>query len=225
MRFLIIDTVSENYKIYLFFNNVLIQKIVNNKDYIIKELKNILHESKASIEDLNFIGVLNGPGTYTSIRVGVALVNGLGLTVNVPIVSATLFDVLINSFEKNNNINNLDNNCTIIVTISNYKEGVFAQIFNSKLKCISEPLELTEDNIQSSTKKFSNIIVLTNNIKLTKKLFYFNQVTRQNFIDITAENIKNTILRKFYNKEYNIKFVPIEGLYIKPPKITIKIKE
>lgn len=225
MKFLIIDSVSNNYKIYLSCNNTFTQWIVDNKDSIVEDLKNLLQKNNVSLKDLSFIGVLAGPGTYTSIRVGIALVNALGLTNAIPIVSATLFDVLINSFIKNADFHKVSNNSTIIATVSNYKEGLFAQFFNNTFKSFLEPLELTEDNIQNNTKKFANITVITNDINLTKKLFSFNNLITQNFIDITAENIKNSILSKFYNKEYNTKFAPIGGLYIKPPKITIKIKE
>ena len=51
---------------------------------IFLEIENILHGNK--ISDLDFIVCLGGPGSFTGIRLGLSVVKGFNLAVNVPVI-------------------------------------------------------------------------------------------------------------------------------------------
>jgi tRNA threonylcarbamoyl adenosine modification protein YeaZ len=50
-------------------------------------IEQFLKKQKVSIKDLARIVVCSGPGSFTGIRVGVALSQGLGLALNIPVLA------------------------------------------------------------------------------------------------------------------------------------------
>ena len=48
-------------------------------------LEKLLEEHKLSLQDLTHIEVNPGPGSFTGVRVGVAIANALGFLLNIPV--------------------------------------------------------------------------------------------------------------------------------------------
>ncbi len=48
-------------------------------------INDFLGEEKVSLKDLSAISVNPGPGAFTSLRVGIAVANALGLALNLPV--------------------------------------------------------------------------------------------------------------------------------------------
>jgi len=57
-------------------------------------LRNMLAASDASMDDLIGVGVSTGPGSYTGLRIGVALAKGIAAARNLPLVGMTTLDTL-----------------------------------------------------------------------------------------------------------------------------------
>ena len=54
---------------------------------------NFIKENNVSMSDLNAIGVVVGPGSFTGIRMGIAYAKGLGIGLNIPVVPINAFEL------------------------------------------------------------------------------------------------------------------------------------
>lgn len=54
---------------------------------LLKEIDILLKKNNLNIKDLNLIGVFAGPGSYTSLRIGVVTANTMAWGLNVPIIA------------------------------------------------------------------------------------------------------------------------------------------
>lgn len=52
---------------------------------VLAMILDILKENKLKLKDLDSVRVEIGPGSYTGLRVGVAIANTLGLVLNIPV--------------------------------------------------------------------------------------------------------------------------------------------
>lgn len=91
-NFLYID--SSNPKkviIKLFTDNKIKVKSFNSQGnlakHFLKILNNFLKFNKITFTDISKIGVSVGPGSYTSLRIGVSIANALSYSLNIPIIA------------------------------------------------------------------------------------------------------------------------------------------
>ena len=56
----------------------------------------VLTDSKTSLEELSGISVVNGPGSFTGLRIGIATAFGLSTGYDIPLVGVSSLDVLAN---------------------------------------------------------------------------------------------------------------------------------
>jgi tRNA threonylcarbamoyl adenosine modification protein YeaZ len=95
---LFVNTLTKNAGMTISQNGKLFQaKFGERHDYsrdVIKVFDAVLKKTKLKPADLSGVVVLVGPGSYTSIRIGVSFANALGYAQNIPVVGMTLFDAL-----------------------------------------------------------------------------------------------------------------------------------
>lgn len=53
-------------------------------------INELLHETNTALSDLTNIEVVRGPGSFTGLRVGIAIANTLGKTLNIPVNNGPL---------------------------------------------------------------------------------------------------------------------------------------
>lgn len=58
-------------------------------------VREILDRCGAKATDLQALGVATGPGSFTSLRIGLALVKGMALALRIPVVGVPTLDVLV----------------------------------------------------------------------------------------------------------------------------------
>ena len=89
MKTLLIDTRESNKAtIGLRLNNKLISKTVNkkiNSQVVLPLIEKILRENKLVVWDIDEIEVFQGPGSFTGLRVGVAIANALSAALNIKV--------------------------------------------------------------------------------------------------------------------------------------------
>lgn len=66
----------------------------NHTEILAPAIDDIVHNAGASLSDLTAIAVVNGPGSYTGVRIGVAIAKGLATARALPVVGVTTLDVL-----------------------------------------------------------------------------------------------------------------------------------
>ncbi len=78
--------------------------------YLVPLIDDIIKENKITVNDLNEIIVVNGPGSFTGIRLGITVAKTLAYTLNIPIKTITSIEALAASIKLPNKIITIDDN-------------------------------------------------------------------------------------------------------------------
>ena len=150
-----IDTSLSDVSIALIKDGKLLSKINNNipgehSIYVTKYVDNILKENNLSPESVDEIIVVNGPGSFTGIRIGVTIAKIFAYLKNIRIVSIT--SLLARAIG-----NNEENILSIIdAKHDNYYIGLYDKNYN---KIIEKFSNITE--IEEIKKEYSPLLVDT----------------------------------------------------------------
>jgi len=66
----------------------------NHSILVMPMIDNILKSNKITTSDLNEIIVVNGPGSFTGVRIGVVIAKTLAYTLNIPIKTITSLECI-----------------------------------------------------------------------------------------------------------------------------------
>ena len=141
MLSLFLDTHNKNIVEVLYKDGSLLDKEIrlserNHSDYTVPMLNDLLKRNNLTVHDLNEIIVVNGPGSFTGVRIGVTIAKTLAYTLNIPIKTITSLECLaISDAHK-------DKKVAIIRDI----KGVFGQVFEKK--SITEPFYKSNDEFK-----------------------------------------------------------------------------
>ena len=99
MNFLSIDSISLKPSVSLFVNNIHIDCYDNSpsSSYLPDAINSILIKNSTDISLLDYIAVTIGPGSYTGIRVGLSVAQGIAFSLSIPLVPINTMDVLCSS--------------------------------------------------------------------------------------------------------------------------------
>ena len=100
----------------------------NHSILVMPMIDNILKSNKITTSDLNEIIVVNGPGSFTGVRIGVVIAKTLAYTLNIPIKTITSLECILVSTKGNNNK---------LATISDTK-GRYVGYFNKDNELLEE---------------------------------------------------------------------------------------
>ncbi len=172
MKSLFIDTHDSEIVIGLFNDDSLIderRKVSsrNHSDFTMPMIDDILKSNKLTVHDLKQILVVNGPGSFTGVRLGVTIAKTLAYTLNVPIKTITSLEAYAVSYESNDKK---------LVAIHDVK-GVFGALFANDDKLLSELFYKSNDDFKkyiSDEKLEDNIIPCKLDLSKIKK--YMNNI-------------------------------------------------
>lgn len=89
MYTLFLDTHSSNVNVSLIKEQKVITKeketFQSHSLFLLPMIKEILEEEKITIRDIEKIIVVNGPGSFTGIRIGLSVVKTMGYALNIPV--------------------------------------------------------------------------------------------------------------------------------------------
>ena len=83
--------------------NIEIESNQNHSSLVIPNIEKILSNNDINTSYLNEIIVVNGPGSFTGVRLGVTVSKTLAYTLNIPIKTITSLECMSVSIEKNTN--------------------------------------------------------------------------------------------------------------------------
>lgn len=162
MKYLFIDTCSNCLIISTIINNKIDYFFIdkNNNDTSSKVMK-VLKEAVADINTVDKIFVVNGPGSFTGIRVGVTIAKTIGFCLNIPIIKLSELELLATT--------NTDTKYN--VSLIDARRGyVYAGIYDKDLNCY-----LQEQHILLNDIKYPDSYTIIDNydnidlIKMIKK--------------------------------------------------------
>lgn len=99
MKILCVDTTSDNLTVAVIHNDRIFT-VINEEGRgttsanIIGCIDRALNSAGIKINELDYIGAVVGPGSFTGIRIGISVVNAFHLALKIPLISATTFEAL-----------------------------------------------------------------------------------------------------------------------------------
>lgn len=175
---LFIDTSMKNVSISIIKDNKILSIIqediaCEHSKYATYFLKKVLEEAKIDANDIDNIYVVNGPGSFTGVRIGVTIAKTYGYLINKEIIPVSSLKALALSSNNNNIIMSVitatKNNYYVGIYDNNYNDIILEQ-FVSKDKLLEIIKEYKVDNIVSNdfnvvgTHKFNKTIMNVVNI-------------------------------------------------------------
>ena len=96
MNFISIDSITKKPNIALFINNKYIDcyDSCDSSSHIPDAINSLLIDNSIDIKLLNYIAVTIGPGSYTGIRVGLSIAQGIAFSLSIPLVPINTIDFL-----------------------------------------------------------------------------------------------------------------------------------
>ena len=163
MKYLFIDT----------SNNLIISIIKNNKEIycfnsrdnsqtsakVMSILDESLTKTNLNIKDIDKIFVVNGPGSFTGIRVGVTIAKIIGFCLNIPIIPLSELELLATT-NANTNYN---------VSLIDARRGyVYGAIYDKDLKPYFKDKYILLSDLEKEYPSSYTIITDTNKIDIVK---------------------------------------------------------
>lgn len=167
MLSLFIDTHDKDIILALYQNGSLLEKNIktserNHSDYTMPMLKELLDRNNLSVNDLNQILVINGPGSFTGVRLGVTIAKTLAYTLNIPIKSMTSLEMYALGYKSD---------ITKLVTINDVK-GVFVGLYTSNNKQIGDLFYKANEDYEKYIKDNNLEENIVNEKKIDFELIY-----------------------------------------------------
>ncbi len=96
---LLLETITRNSCVSLFMNDSLLssehfEETESHSKDLLAKISSLLKSNTIFIKDFSYICVINGPGSFTSIRVGISTALGLAKALRIPIIGVNLSEVL-----------------------------------------------------------------------------------------------------------------------------------
>ena len=161
MYSLYIDTHDTEIVIGLYKDGSLIARKVkestrHHSDYTMPMLKEVLDSKNIKVNELGEILVVNGPGSFTGVRIGVTIAKTLAYTLNIPIKTITSLEMYACGEKEK------DNKLVIIRDV----KGVFYGLFDKENKQIGDLEYKSNTDFDEFVKEnnYQDIIVEEKNI-------------------------------------------------------------
>ena len=158
MRVLYIDTSSS----YLYSAIVEDDKLIASvsEDYgqslseiALPKIVEMFNENKLSPKDVDKIIVVDGPGSFTGIRIGITIAKVYAWSLNIPITTITSLEAMsISSKEKKNH-----------VPMINARRGyVYAAIYDENQKVIHKPEHMKWEDLEKEIHNLNSVEIISN---------------------------------------------------------------
>lgn len=172
MNTLFIDTHNEIIKIILFKEGKVVdlkekQSSMQHSVYTIPLIEEVLKNNDLESNNLNEILVVNGPGSFTGVRIGVTIAKTMSYLLNIPIK-------IINTLEMKAIFVNNDKK----IVIENEKNGKFVGVFDKDNKVIGDYFYLK--NSEYEEYKNNNEVSIVDDIDYEKVYEYLKNVKEIN---------------------------------------------
>lgn len=192
--------------------------------YLLPKVDALVKASKIKKDELNFIAVGLGPGSFTGLRIGVATAQTLAHALKIPLIGIPTFDVIAQKLAEEKNYLNFKYIC---VAIDAKKGEVYSCLYRRKdlqldkvsqiqllkpetlvnqLKEVKEPTLLAGDVVLSYREHFSER--LNKQLILAEQPFWYPDATV--LIQLAEEKIEEDKFKPYFQ---------VLPIYLRPAKI------
>lgn len=228
MYILALDT-SNKFQISLLKDNIVVETISLDRSFFIKEKSNmsdvilqyiseIIKKQNILIKDINCIGIVNGAGYFTGLRIAIVVAKMLKLSLNIPVFSFSSSYIQYKEILPQLHENNL-----AVIALDIGKSGCVLSIYNNQ-GLVIEDVYVDEEDLEVFFKENNisnnNLIIAGAKQDLFKEIEFFNKSKYCSNILIPSLKVLGNETLISYNKgEIN---EVIEPFYAKDVDMVIK---
>ncbi len=141
------------------------ESTMHHSDYIMPMLVELLNDNNITVHDLNEILCINGPGSFTGVRLGVTIAKTLAYTLNIKIKTATSLEMYAVSSNTNSNK---------LAIIKDLK-GAFGGLFDKDNSLLGDYFYMNNSELNEYIEKNNyESIIVENSIDFDKIYELFN---------------------------------------------------
>jgi tRNA threonylcarbamoyladenosine biosynthesis protein TsaB len=216
-----IESSSEYCTVLLCNNGEVISKVQHTEAFshaavLTRMVESCLNKTSLNFKDLEGVFISMGPGSYTSLRVGVSTAKGIAYAQNIPVIAIPSLKILALSALKYN-----QNKDAIYVGMTDARRmevyiGFYD--FEGNEVGVNRAMKLNEDSFNDY--KGQILVFAGSGVPKAKELYQ----ERENWIWTTREMDWDVFARLGYEKFTKGDFADLvngEPLYLKPPNITV----
>lgn len=158
-------------------DELFLDKGLTHSETILPMIDEILTRNELTLDDIDALAVNNGPGSFTGIRIGVAVVKGLAFEKNIPCYEvSTLDSIAFNCKDKNG----------LVVAVMDARRN---QVYNANYRIIDGKAEKIKDDRSILIKDLyleiseydGDVFVIGDGQDKVKEFFEENNMTQDNF--------------------------------------------
>ncbi len=185
-------------------------------EHVVPMIEQALKEAGAQYADIGLIAVVNGPGAFTGIRIGIATAKALGLSLHAPIIGVSTFEaVLRTAFQNEEN----RGYARVTVILETKRTDFYVQEFDGEGTPLTSGKCASAQEIRKGLTGQRTLIIGDGVDRILGEWETFpSSVVGKNsaMTDpvMTAEIGKNTFLKEKY-------FTEIKPVYLRPPDVTM----
>lgn len=178
-------------------------------------IENALNTTKMKYKDLDYLAVTNGPGSFTGIRIGLAVAKGIIHGTKIKSIGITNFETSF--YRTKQQLKSFDYS---IIFLNAYRNAQYIQVFDYEGKKISKPQLINNDSVVDFIKKYNGTLACSGS-GLTE-IYTSIQNLDNIYILPRFKTIKAIHIARYADEKINSGLIdPIEPLYIRPPDAII----
>lgn len=159
MRILYIDTSSSYLYTAIVEDNKLLGEVKEEfgqslSEVALPKIVSVFTENNIKPEQIDKIIVVNGPGSFTGIRIGITIAKVYSWSLNIPITTITSLEAMMLSNEKD---------AYKVPVIDARRQYVFGAIYDSNNRQILKPQHIKIEELKQQMASLDNYVVITNN--------------------------------------------------------------
>ena len=179
-------------------------------EYLTIFIDELLQSCNKSLKDLDAISVSIGPGSYTGLRIGLAVAKGLCFGLKIPLISVETLDSLLALGKK------VQPNINLCAVLDARRMEVYSKIISSEETVVSD----TEATIidESTFTDFEPFVCFGDGAAKLSEIWSGRDITINNDIKLIAAGQLNVSIAKFRNNNFE-DLAYTKPMYIKEFKV------
>ncbi len=164
MKILYLDTTSSFLYCAVLENDIILgqvkEKLGNNLSmYTLPKIHQLLSDCSTSINQIDKVIAVNGPGSFTGIRIGLTIAKTIAWAKNIPIILVSSLEAMALSYDGNYNY--------VIPAIDARRNNLYASIYDTKNKSfIMKEQHINLDTLNIALGNLNGLITFISNDKI-----------------------------------------------------------
>ena len=176
MKILGVDTTRKSAMIFLINDGDNIVKILNENEKqsenLMINIDSVLKENNLELNEIDCFSIVEGPGSFTGIRVGMATIKAFAYALNKPIIAFNIFELISNYIEDG-----------VVILECTSNSVYYCKVKSNKIMEIG-----VEEKVNLG--KFQKLIVLQEEHFLVDEAYKYNVLVINNYVDLVFKQIK-----------------------------------